>query len=151
MNLLRPNAATRAKLYAGLIAGAALYGLLAPKPDDFRIDLTDYGASVIPGTNSYRYFVRQREVASEEFFQIMDDERARTRRAADERERIGARKKSLRGIVFGTYALMLADLLFLAPREMEKRSVNLRFEGLSDTGSPFRNTGIAVQLYLTLR
>jgi len=151
MNLLRPDAPTRAKLYAGLIAGAALYGLLAPKPDDFRIDFTDFGTSVIPGTNSYRYFVRQREVTTEEFFQTMDDEIANNRRAVDERKRAGARKKSLRGIVFGTYLLMLADMLWLAPREMENRSVNLRFEGLSDTSSPYRNTGIIVQLYLTIR
>ncbi len=150
MNLLRPDAPTRAKLYAGLIAGAALYGLLAPEPDDFRIRFGDFGTSVIPGTNSYRYFVRQREVAPEEFFQTMDDEIARNRRAVDERKRAGARKKSLRGVVFGTYVLMLADLLWLTPRGVENRSVNLRFEGLSYAGSPYRNTGIAVQLYLTL-
>ena len=150
MNLLLPDAPTRAKLYAGLIAGAALYGLLAPEPDDFRIKFGDYGTSVIPGTNSYRYFVRQSEVAPEEFFQTMDDEIMKNRRAADERKRAGARKKSIRAVVFGTYALMLADLLWLAPREMENRSVNLRFEGLSYSGSPYRNTGIAVQLCLTL-
>lgn len=150
MNLLRPDAPTRAKLYAGLIAGAALYGLLAPEPDDFRIKFGDFGTSVIPGTNSYRYFVRQSEVAPEEFFQTMDVEIAKSRRAADERKRAGARKKSLRGVVFGTYVLMLVDSLWLTPRGMENRSVNLRFEGLSYTGSPNRNTGIAVQLYLTL-
>lgn len=151
MNLLRPDAPTRTKLYAGLIAGAALYGLLAPKPDNFRIDFTDFGTLVIPGTSSYRYFVRQREVTSEEFFQTMDDEIANDRRAADKRKRAGARKNYLRGVVFGTYVLMLADMLWLAPREMENRSVKLRFEGLSDTSSPYRNTGITVQMYLIFR
>jgi hypothetical protein len=147
----RPDAPVRTKLYAGVIAGAALYGLLAPKADDFRFDPTDYGASVIPGTSSYRYFVRQSEVTPEEFFRIMDNEKAHDRQAAVERRRARARKKSLRGIVFGTYLIMLADMLWLAPNEIENRSVILRFEGLSYAGSPYGNSGITMQVCLNLR
>ncbi len=151
LNLPRPDAPTRTKIYAGLIAGAALYGLLAPEPDDFRIDLNEYGATVIPGTSSYRYFVRRREVTPEEFFRTMDNEKVHDRRAADERYRARTVKKYLRGVVFGTYLLMLADMLWLAPGDRDSRRVSIRLLSIPDAGSTIKNRAIGVRLSLTLR
>lgn len=135
----------------GLVAGAALYGLIAPKPDQFRVDLAGFRAESIAGTTDYRYYVREQEVSTEEFFRTMDEEIERDHRAGRQRRAAESRKRKVLRLAFVSYFIMLVDTLWLGRKEVDVQPFSISLQAVPDVSNLTKYHGIGLRLCVTFR
>ena len=138
-------------LCAGLIVGAALYGVLAPEPDQFRISYSDYYTVPNAEETDYHYYVRTREVSAEEFFITMDEEIERHNRAERKRKAAKTRDAGILGLAVASYLFMLADTLWLKPGRTETRHSRFRLQIVPETGDPTGSRGIGLRMCVGFR
>ena len=135
----------------GLVAGAALYGLIAPKPDQFHIDFAGFRAESIAGTTDYRYYVLEQEVSAEEFFRTMDEEIEHDHRAGRQRRAAESRKRKVLRLAFVSYFIMLVDTLWLGGKEVDVQPFSISLQAVPDVSNLTKHHGIGLRLCVTFR
>lgn len=147
---LQMDAPLHALTSAGLVAGAVLYGMSAPKPDRYQIDFTDYHADLIPGTSEYRYFIRHREVPAQEYFHTLDADIEHNLCAIEERRAAEVRKNWATRFIIASCLFNVLDTLWLIRQEVDARPFYVRLEAIPEAGGPARRSSIRLQLRWTL-
>ncbi|MFC1530100.1 hypothetical protein ACFL41_01255 [Gemmatimonadota bacterium] len=136
---------------AGLVVGAAVYGLSTPRADQFVVPGGDYETYWNQGLGEYQFLYRNQAVTKEEYYQNLSADLVHMRKARGERRAEEVRKKRALGLLISAYLINLVDTLALNKQPLDTSSFFLSLESMPPVFNHTRPGCIRLQLNIIIR